>query len=331
MSKIARRLSYPFTGDQPALTAIERRTVPSRDDVVAFYRTHERQSWSLSDLIDIGPDDINTGDLQESDVYVVESAMLVESNNPDYVANLLEYFQADEHACDFIMMWAIEEWKHYYALRDYLAKVQTALRTRDVASTDGRERMRELVEDALSEKVDSVREESQTNWGIPAHYLPVQVVANTTLQEFVTAEFYRNHARQTREPVLARIETLLAKDETRHEMFYEAKMRDILAAHPELLPITIEALKEFGMPGAYLVDQYDGRRAAMEQAAFPTIAARKSAFRRLFSKLERMVGHTDAMRVLVEGDYLADESRGEGRQRPSPALISRLITARVAG
>ena len=32
--------------------------------------------------------------------------MLVESNNPDYVANLLEYFKADQDVCDFIMMWA---------------------------------------------------------------------------------------------------------------------------------------------------------------------------------------------------------------------------------
>lgn len=332
MSKIARRLSYPFTGHQPALAAIERRTVPSREDVVAFYRTHERQSWSLSDLLDIAPEDIRVDDLQKSDVYVVESAMLVESNNPDYVASLLDYFRADEHACDFIVMWAIEEWKHYYALRDYLAKVQTALRMRESAPlAEAGGAMRELVEAALAEKVESVREASHVNWGVPAHYLPVQVVANTTLQEFVTAEFYRNHARQTREPVLARIETLLAKDETRHEMFYENKMRDILDAHPELLPQTIDALKEFGMPGAYLVDHYDERRAAMEQAAFPTLSARRSAFKRLFSKLERMVGRDDAMRVLVEGDYLAGDSGGATNRRPNAALISRLITARVAG
>lgn len=331
MSKIARRLSYPFTGHQPALAAIERRTVPSREDVVAFFRTHERQSWSLADLLDVAPEHIRIDVLQKSDLYVVESAMLVESNNPDYVASLLDYFQTDEHACDFIVMWAIEEWKHYYALRDYLAKVQTALRMRETATlAEAGAGIRELVEAALAEKVESVREASHVNWGVPVHYLPVQVVANTTLQEFVTAEFYRNHARQTREPVLARIETLLAKDETRHEMFYENKMRDILAEQPEQLGRTIDALKEFGMPGAYLVDDYGERRAAMEQAAFPTLASRRSAFRRLFSKLERMVGRADAMRVLVEGDYLAGDDDDRGPRRPNAALISRLITARIA-
>ena len=334
MSKIPKRVSYPFTGHQPAVSAIERRTVPSRDDVVAFYRTHERVSWSLSELLDIPPDEIRIEELSETDIYVVESTMLVESNNPDYVANLLEYFAADEHACDFIMMWAVEEWKHYYALRDYLSKVQTAIRTRDEPAADAGEaprRIRALVEAALAEKVGEVRDASPANWGIPAHYLPVQVVANTTLQEFVTAEFYRSHARRTREPVLSRIEHLLAKDESRHEMFYETKMHDILKEHPELLPQVIDALKEFGMPGAYLVDQYDQRRAAMEQAAFPTLAAKKAAFARLFSKLERMIGRPEAMRVLVEGNYLSDGDESAGRRRPTPALISRLITARVAG
>src|SRR5438128_2676443 len=118
MSKLAKRVVYPFTKDQPALAAIERRTVPQREHIVAFYRTHESQSWSLSDLLDVGPQDIRIDDLEETDLLVVESAMLVESNNPDYVANLLEYFAADQDACDFVMMWAIEEWKHYYALRD---------------------------------------------------------------------------------------------------------------------------------------------------------------------------------------------------------------------
>ena len=85
------------------------------------------------------------------------------------------------------------------------------------------------------------------------------------------------------------------------------------------------------MPGEYLVDQYDERRIAMERAAFPTLAAKKGAFRRLFGKLERLVGRTDAMRVLVEGNYLAEESGAAGSRRPRPELIARLITAHIAG
>lgn len=334
MSKIAKKGFYPFTGHQENLPAKERRLVPSREDVITFYKTHERVSWSLTEMLEIPPEEIQIDELHESDIFVVESTMLVESNNPDYVANLLEYFEKDEHACDFVMMWAVEEWKHYYALRDYLAKVQTALQLRTAASNGGSAspaRIRDLVEDALADKVSDVRAASAENWGIPLHYLPIQLVANTTLQEFITAEFYRNHARQTREPVLAKLEQLLAKDETRHEMFYEAKMQDMLAERPELRGPMIDSLMEFGMPGGYLIPQYDERRQAMEQAAFPTLSAKKGAFQRLFAKLVRMVGQEDAMRVLVDGNYLADVDESSKKRKPNRALISRLITARVAG
>ena len=111
--------------------------------------------------------------------------MLVESNNPDYVANLIEYFKADQDVCDFIMMWGIEEWKHYYALRDYLTKVQRragsavsgAAGTR---TTRASRRSVDPCDRALGDDVDAVREASTENWGIPAHYMPAQVVANTT-------------------------------------------------------------------------------------------------------------------------------------------------------
>jgi hypothetical protein len=122
-----------------------------------------------------------------------------------------------------------------------------------------------------------VREASTTNWGIPPHYTPPQVVANTTLQEFVTADFYRRHAAHTQEPVLARIETLLAKDEVRHEMFYEERLKGCLAEDPDAMAGVLAALKEFGMPGAYLLEDYEARRAAMEAAApTPPSARRRS-------------------------------------------------------
>ena len=81
---------------------------------------------------------------------------------------------------------------------------------------------------SLGEDIVDVREASLTNWGIPPHYLPAQVVANTTFQEFVTAEFYRHHAQQTKEPVLAKIETLLGEGRD--------ASRDVLRAANEGLP-----------------------------------------------------------------------------------------------
>ncbi len=333
MSKLTKATTYPFTGEQPALPATAHRTVPSQQDIIAFYRTHERVGWSLTEILDTPWSEIDIDLLTPADIYVVETTMLVESNNPDYVANLLEYFQADQDVCDFIMMWGIEEWKHYYALRDYLTKVRIAVENRDAGTQNGsHEHMVEIeasVCGALSDDVGSVRAVSPENWGIPAHYLPAQVVANTTLQEFVTAEFYRHHASQTKEPMLARLETLLAKDETRHEMFYEQKTKDLLDSDPAVMPLVIEALKEFGMPGAYLLDDYGERRTAMEQAAYPTLAAKKGAFRRLFAKMTRIVGHENAMTVFTEGNYLSDGQNDPTRQKMRPEMITRLMTRRL--
>ncbi|MDP9238315.1 MAG: acyl-ACP desaturase [Chloroflexota bacterium] len=334
MSKLAKRMSYPFTEGQPLLPATGRVSVPSKEDVIAFYRTHERVSWSLTEVIDLDWRDIDVDALTKTDIDVVETVMLVESNNPDYVANLLEYFKADQDVCDFVMMWAIEEWKHYYALREYLTKLQVALKAR-AAGPDARAasdliEMEAAVHRALSEKVGDVRQVSGENWGIPAHYLPVQVVASTTLQEFMTAEFYRHHAQHTKEPVLAKIESLLAKDETRHEMFYEQKTKDCLAAEPGLMPLVIDALKEFGMPGANLLNEYDARQAAMEDAAYPTLAEKKGAFVAMFSKLTRVIGRDNAMRVFTEGNYLGGGSDTASQKKMRPELITRLITRKLS-
>ncbi|MEX0786337.1 MAG: acyl-ACP desaturase [Dehalococcoidia bacterium] len=333
MSKLAKTAVPTFTAGQPVLSPGDRRTIPSREDVVAFYRTHERVGWSLTEVLDLDWRDIQIDALTPTDIHVVETALLVESNNPDYVAELLEYFKADPDVCDFLMMWGIEEWKHYYALYDYLTKVQTALAARERSSdANDAERLAEIeqsVRAALREKIGDVREASERNWGIPDHYAPVQVVANTTLQEFVTAEFYRHHAMHTKEPVLAKIESLLAKDETRHEMFYEQKASDCLEADPGLMPLVIDCLKEFGMPGAYLLDDYETRRAAMEEAAFPTLAEKKQAFVRLFQKITRIVGRENALRVLSEGNYLTDGFDDSSKKKLRPELITRLLTRKL--
>jgi len=330
LSKLAKS-TFPFTGGQPPLPPSERRTVPSRDEVIAFFKTHERVSWSLTEMLEIPWTKIDVDALTPADIFVAESALLVESNSPDYVANLIEYYKADQDVCDFIMMWAIEEWKHYYVLADYMTKVRTALAAR--AANGGGCDVTELaasIRQDLGDDVDDVRSASAENWGIPPHYLPAQLVASTSLQEFITAEFYRNHAQRTKEPVLANIEMLLAKDETRHEMFYEERLKDCLERDPEVGTAVVEALKEFGMPGAYLLDDYGARRTAMETAAFPTLASKKEAFARVFAKVERMLGRDNAMRVFTEGNYLSDGVDDPTRKKMNPELITRMITRKLS-
>ena len=94
--------------------------------------------------------------------------------------------------------------------------------------------------------------------------------------------------------------------------------------------MVIAALKEFGMPGAYLLDEYETRRAAMEAAAFPTLAEKKSAFVRLFAKMERFLGRAAAMRVFTEGYYLSDGRADPSKKQMKPELITRMITRKLA-
>ena len=101
-------------------------------------------------------------------------------------------------------------------------------------------------------------------------------------------------------------------------MFYEQRTRDCLEREPELMPAVVESLKEFGMPGAYLLGDYEERRAAMEQAAFPTLAAKKDAFVRIFAKMTRVVGEDNAMRVFTEGNYLSDGQPDPVAQEDAP-------------
>ena len=122
-----------------------------------------------------------------------------------------------------------------------------------------------------------MRDASAENWGLPAHYVPGTARGEHDGTGVRHRRLLSPPRLHTQEPTLAKLEMLLAKDETRHEMFYEQKTKDCLDADPSLMPMVLDALKEFGMPGAYLLDDYGERRAAMEQAAFPTLADKKGS------------------------------------------------------
>jgi hypothetical protein len=325
------RKSFPFTGHQTPLPPVGHRTMPSRDQVVSFYRTHERVSWDMCEFLDMPWEAIQIDKLTATDVQVLETTMLVESNNPDYVANLLRFFQADIEACDFLMMWGVEEWKHYYVLRDFLCKVRIAAaakRNDTGVSAEDKARLHAIEEAAnraLDNEVDNVRRVSKDNWIVPDHYRPVQLVACTTIQEFLTAEFYKNHSDQLQEPTLSRIELLLAKDEKRHEMFYEGRLKALLEADKDATTLVVAALKEFGMPGAYLLDDYDEKRTVMEDAAYPSPADKKVAFKRVFNKMAKIIGQDKTMEVFTQGYYLSDGVEDPARKKMKPQMVERLI------
>ena len=64
--------------------------------------------------------------------------------------------------------------------------------------------------------------------------------------------------------------------------------------------------------------------------AFPTLAAKKEAFVRIFAKMSRIVGHDNAMRVFTEGNYLSDGQPDPSRKKMRPEMITRLVTRKLA-
>jgi hypothetical protein len=95
------------------------------------------------------------------------------------------------------------------------------------------------------------------------------------------------------------------------------------------MPGVLASLKEFGMPGRYLLEDYEERRAAMEAAAFPKISDRTDAFVRVFSKMERIVGKDNAMEVFTEGNYLSDGQPDPTRKKIRPEMITRMLTRKL--
>ena len=135
MSKLAKSTYLPFTGAQPPLPQRRPHRPQSRRRHYLF-KTHERVNWSLTELLGHPLTAIDVDALTPADIFVAETALLVDANSPDYVANLIEYFKADQDICDFIMDVGIEEWKHYYVLADYITKVRTALAARAAGGGD---------------------------------------------------------------------------------------------------------------------------------------------------------------------------------------------------
>ena len=285
LSKLTKSEAHPFTGHQPKLSSTDRRTIPSQEDVIDLLPDARTRELEPDGGARLDWRDIDIDALTPTDVDVVETALLVESNNPDYVADLLDYFKADQDVCDFLMMWGIEEWKHYYALRDYMTKVQSChSRRRQARPTVMRDptarRDRGIGRGCARRRCDGRPRDERDELGHPAplhagagrreHDVPG--VRHRGLLPEPRAPHERARAREDRDRSSRR-----TRPATRCST--NSAPRTASTADPDAMPLVIDALKEFGMPGAYLLDDYDERRAAMEAAAFPTLADKQGCVR----------------------------------------------------
>ena len=94
--------------------------------------------------------------------------------------------------------------------------------------------------------------------------------------------------------------------------------------------MVIDALKEFGMPGAYLLDDYGERRAAMEHAAFPTLADEEGRIRAAVREDGRASsGTTTRCACSPRATTCPTASDDPSKKKMRPEMITRLLTRRL--
>jgi rubrerythrin len=194
-----------------------------------------------------------------TDVHVgaVETAMLVEDHIPGYASEYIQYFMLDEDRTDaeawtcrqmlhFVYRWVAEEDRHAHCLELWLrncgrreAGALTALMV-----TEGKKR-----------------------YVIP-HVDPTQLFTYTTLQEKATQLFYSCLRSAVDEPVLRSVLGKLAQDEARHCHFFSQLALDTLQTADSSRVVRIrEALEQFQMPLATLLENYKRRAVQMTRTA----------------------------------------------------------------
>ena len=159
---------------------------------------------------------------------------------------------------------------------------------------------------------------------MPLHYTPGRSSPNTTLQEFVTADFYRNHAART--GASAREDRVAAgerRDAPRDVL--EARLRTASRTTPALCPASSPRSRSSACRARTARRTTRTARLAMEAAAFPSKITRSQphAFVRLSPRWSACVGHgqRDPRNVFTEGNYAAPMA--------SPNALARRSAPRV--
>ncbi len=217
-----------------------------------FCESHERvDPWFQSAKADI--DRIDPALVTQQQVAALTTAMLVESDNPVYMMELLASLRPYQYLAAFIPIWGEEEVKHFLILKLALLRL-------------GVERS------VLDQMIDATR---AATWEIPPSYSPAMIATYTSVQEQLTAIFYEGLATRCQDPVLQRILRRIAKDERRHHAYYRKLTKSFLAddSSGKTKSEVRQALLEFEMPGPGIVDEYPRRAEVMIEAAGITIDA----------------------------------------------------------
>jgi len=95
---------------------------------------------------------------------------------------------------------------------------------------------------------------------------PLELFAYTSAQELATRVSHQRTGQKADEPILAKLMTLVARDENFHYVFYRGVVKAALAIAPALmLPALATQLYSFAMPGTGMT-QFELRQATIANA-----------------------------------------------------------------
>jgi acyl-[acyl-carrier-protein] desaturase len=202
-------------------------------------------------------DSVHQSNLKDLHVGAVETAMLVEDHIPGYASEYIRVFMLDEDRTDaeawtcrqmlhFVYRWVAEEDRHAHCLELWL---------RNCGRRDA---------DALTTLMVT---EGKKHYTVP-HEDPTQLFTYTTLQEKATQLYYSCLRSAVDEPVLRSVLRKLSQDEARHCHFFSQLALDGLrsAGSRQIVQIR-EALEQFQMPLAMMMENYKRKAIQMKRAA----------------------------------------------------------------
>jgi acyl-[acyl-carrier-protein] desaturase len=227
--------------------------------VTDYLRANDDQGYNRFEDFDWSAlkESVRESRLQDLHVGAVETAMLVEDHIPGYATEYIRLFAVEgqpdaarawnnRQMLHFVYRWVAEEDRHAHCLELWLRHCGR----RDPAAL-----------------TDLMVNEGRKHYQVP-HEDPTQLFTYTALQEKATQLYYSCLRGAVDEPVLRAVLAKLSQDEARHCHFFSQLVLDALE-HATVRQVAEmkEALEQFQMPLAMMMDNYKRKAIEMIRAA----------------------------------------------------------------
>lgn len=274
-----------MVSESPALIRLEKHVTDylRANDHVGYNRFEDFEWDKLKDsVVESGMKDIH--------ISAVETAMLVEDHIPGYGSEYQRIFMINESRTDdeawmcrqmlhFVFRWVAEEDRHAHCLELWMR--HCGKRT----------------DEALT---NLMVVEGKKQYLAP-HDNPTQLFTYTAIQEKATQLFYSCLRQSVEEPILRSVLAKLSQDEARHTHFFSQLVLDALSdANSRQVAQMKEALENFAMPLAMMMDNYKRKAILMMHAAGGY------DYRAAFEHFSRLVTRVMETRTNARGTNLQD-------------------------